>query len=61
MIEFADKKILATTLSNIVLLILDFCKVKLINDQSYSDGWKCQPFLLPGFDEVNFPFILLSG
>ena len=41
MIEFADKKILATTLSNIVLLILDFDKVKLINDQSYSDGWKC--------------------
>ena len=33
----------------------------MIDDQSYSDSWKCQPVPLPDFDEEDYPFILLSG
>ena len=44
-----------------MFIIHDFCVAKFIDGRHYDDLTKLEPRLIPNFDEVKFPFILLIG
>ena len=49
--EYALNKILVTTHNDCMFIIHDFIVTKLIDGHNYKNMYKCQPQILPNFDE----------
>ena len=61
MIEYAQNKLFVTIDPTCMLLIDDWENVKCIQDSNCANITKTFAFLVPNFDEENFPFIAICG
>lgn len=60
-LEFAKNKLLVTGAPSHMYLVDDWCVIKCIFDSVSANTQKTFSFTLPGFNEVSFPFIAVSG
>ena len=61
LIEYAHNRLFVTVNPAAMLLIDDWINVKRIQDSNSTNIDKTFAFLLPDFDEENFPFIAVCG
>jgi len=61
-LEFAKNKLLVTAdTASHMYLVENWFVIKCIHDPKTANTAKNYAFLLPGFDEVSFPFIAVCG
>ena len=60
-LEFAKNKLLVTCHPSHILIIVDWIVTKCILDPNTTNISKSYVFLLPGFDQIKFPFIAVCG